>query len=487
MRLTWILLAAGIIAAEVADVRPAYACGGCFSPPSERTVVTDHRMALSVSPQQTILWDQIRYSGDPKEFAWVLPVREGAHVEVANDEWFAALDSTTQPTIQGPAVSGQGFGCGLAGCGSQSTSAMGADSTNGGGVQVVSESVVGPYETVTLRSSDPSALTKWLQGHSYDIPDAIAPVIAAYVDEKFDFIALRLLPTCGERAMRPVRVVTSGADPTLPLRMVAAGVGAQVGITLYVVSEGRYQPQNFPSAEIDDADLKWDRSQNKSTYETVSQGLMAQANGHTWITEYAGKLPISSSPYGYATGNLADAYFATCRGYGASTSSSSSSGASPTFTPCPKTTVDAGGVSVDAGEHDDAGDGGDAGDAGDAAADAGQADPGSQDARPPSSGSRDPCAAFDDLDVAVGGLHPSDVWVTRLRALLPSNALSEGDLRLEAAPSQTPVTNVHYAAVYTDQNGGACASGPRRRTRDWAAAGALALVAIAWGRRRLRA
>src|SRR5687767_3298942 len=37
----------------------ADACGGCFAPPpqqSESTVVTDHRMALSISSQQTVLW-----------------------------------------------------------------------------------------------------------------------------------------------------------------------------------------------------------------------------------------------------------------------------------------------------------------------------------------------------------------------------------------------------------------------------------------------
>ena len=61
---------------------PAEACGGCFVPQSERTVVTDHRMALSISQQQTVLWDQIRYSGDPAEFAWVLPVRAGAKATV---------------------------------------------------------------------------------------------------------------------------------------------------------------------------------------------------------------------------------------------------------------------------------------------------------------------------------------------------------------------------------------------------------------------
>ncbi|MEO6572799.1 MAG: hypothetical protein ABIP89_03090, partial [Polyangiaceae bacterium] len=36
--------------------RDASACGGCFAPPESDSVVTDHRMVLSVSPQQTTLY-----------------------------------------------------------------------------------------------------------------------------------------------------------------------------------------------------------------------------------------------------------------------------------------------------------------------------------------------------------------------------------------------------------------------------------------------
>src|SRR5262245_20519783 len=93
-------LAAGAVA--LLDAPRVEACGGCFVPATEQTVVTDHRMALSVSKQQTVLWDQIRYSGDPREFAWVLPVRNGAKLELANDEFFNALDASTQPTVIQP-------------------------------------------------------------------------------------------------------------------------------------------------------------------------------------------------------------------------------------------------------------------------------------------------------------------------------------------------------------------------------------------------
>src|SRR5260370_38900758 len=82
-------------AAVALDARDARACGGCFHPPPsptevESTVVTDHRMAFSITLAQTVLWDQIRYGGKPSEFAWVLPVKPGSRVELSQDAWIAS-------------------------------------------------------------------------------------------------------------------------------------------------------------------------------------------------------------------------------------------------------------------------------------------------------------------------------------------------------------------------------------------------------------
>ena len=202
------------------------------SPPTQVTVVTDHRMAFSVSPQQTVLWDQIEYSGNPQDFAWVLPVMAGAQVQLSHDQFFAALDALSRSGHHRarPAVRrGRSGGCGCWASSSNSGAALQRDAGGGSSVQVVSQSVVGPYDTVTLHSTDPNALYDWLDANSYAVPDSMRPVIDAYVAGGFDFLALRLAPGQGVQAMQPVRVVSPGAGLTLPLRMVAAGAGAQLG------------------------------------------------------------------------------------------------------------------------------------------------------------------------------------------------------------------------------------------------------------------
>lgn len=416
-------LALGALAGAEATAR---ACGGCFIQ-NESTVVTDHRMAFSITKQRTILWDQIRYQGDPAEFVWVLPVKDGAKVELSRDEWIAALDTMSQPVIQAPPMSGGGGSGSGCGCSSTATS----DSVSFGGstppVQVVSQQVVGPYETVILRSKSPSALKDWLTTHGYQVPASVQPTVDAYVREGFDFLAMRLQPGKGVCAMKPVRVVTPGADIGLPLRMVAAGVGAYVGLTLYVLAEGRYHPQNFPDATIDFKKLVWDYGTSSSNYQALSFDAMAQSNGRSWLTEYANlvgttKNATPSPTFGLPSQNLADLYYQKCYG------------PVPTFEP----KADAG-AGLDASTLADAGDV----DGSTPEADAGSADDGGAFDPAPPAIDQTQCAAYDDLVKATNGMS-GPLWVTRLRGNLPVAALAD-DLKLEATERQEAFSSVHQA------------------------------------------
>ena len=102
--------------------------------------------------------------------------------------------------------------------------------------------------------------------NGYDIPAAVQPVIDAYVTEGFDFLAMKLLPNQGVQAMRPVRV-THARRVALPCRFAwrRSARAPHVGITIWVVADGRYEPQNFPFFHIDDSQLVWDWSANSAT------------------------------------------------------------------------------------------------------------------------------------------------------------------------------------------------------------------------------
>ncbi len=457
----------------------------------DSNAVTDHRMACSLlSPAADgPLGPGVRYTGSPSEFAWVLPVKAGARIELSQDAWIAALDASTQTVIQGPTpncgpapiqnTGGGGGGCGF-GSSDNAASPAGfsaaSDADGGAGpaaVQVVSESVVGPYDAVTVRSSQGEALGDWLRANGYAVPESIQPTIDAFTNGGFDFNALKLRPGEGVQAMQPVRVVTPGADPYLPLRMVAAGVGANVGIELFILSEGRYHLQNFQDATIDFSKLVWDPYNNVSNYETLASAAMAANGGASWLTESSAPADLNTNYFGsygnYGSTNppLAGAYTYTCN---------------PLMLPppanCGASQGDDGGDEASAVANDadtEAGDDGSSSSASDsatpatdaatdsatsatdAAVDSGSAVPEASTPAPLADGGS--CASTtvpcDDLQLAMTGITTGDLWVTRLRAFLPASALA-ADIVLEASPSQAQVSSFHETSTYSDPSYNPC-------------------------------
>jgi hypothetical protein len=216
--------------------------------------------------------------------------------------------------------------------------------------------------------------------------------------------------------MKPIRIVSPTPDAELPLRMMQIGAGAKVGITLYVLAEGRYQPQNFPLAAIDEKKLIWDYAQNRSNYQELSLAAMETENGRAMVVEYANaaNMTDSGSAYQPSSGggmgsnpSLPDAYRGAC-------------------------TVETAPVALpaeDAAIEEDA-----QADAGaEAESDAGADTPDAAVAPPPA-------PQCDDMKALFEGLSASDLWITRIRSNLPNAALAD-TLKLEAA-KQEPVDNV---------------------------------------------
>jgi hypothetical protein len=291
-RLTAFSLVAATVT-TVLEVHDAAACGGCFAPPaptpSQVTQITGEKMLLTMSKQQTTLYDEITYSGNPSDFAWVLPIKGVATVGLSSDALFQQLGADTQANIFAPQINcPQQPYCGNAFDAGASATFTAAASSSGGGpppVTVISQEVVGPYDTVQLASTDPMALRDWLAMHGYNVPASDGPVIDEYVAEGFNFLALKLVPGMGVNTMKPVRVTTMGATPNLPLRMVAVGSGAIVPITLWVLAEGRYDTVNLPSFTLDPTSLVWDWDTSDSNYSVLKQNIFTNSSNRGWLVE----------------------------------------------------------------------------------------------------------------------------------------------------------------------------------------------------------
>lgn len=417
--------ALGVAALCLALATDAGACGGCFTPvtQTEDSVVTGHRMAFAFSPERTVLWDQFEYSGSPEEFSWVLPVAPGAYLEEARDAWFESLETVTQTQVSSPTVrcaSNSGFGCG-----GLPSSAKGSALSDDGifsdnGVVVLHRGTVGPYDTVTLRSTGGDTLTRWLTDNGYYVPEDITPIIDAYVTEGSDFIALKLRPGEGIQQMTPVRVVTPHGDPVLPLRMVSAGTGPFVDIVLYVIAEERYGMPDLHEAFVDTKELVWDFGDQTSNYAKLREAALKEFEGNTYLTTFSEQeafskqhidpngFPITyrvdENDYsGYRT--LAELYFGQARSSAASSTADSCSSVLSALRGTALVVEDG---TTSAG-----------------------ANPGSRAFE---------CAGYTDLAAAMIGMHPANVWLTRLEMRLPRESLVR-DCVLEPSEDQSGVDN----------------------------------------------
>jgi hypothetical protein len=297
------LFALGTAAALlVSEPAPASACGGCFAPPPPTgmpSVVNAHRMAVSISPLGTTLWDQIQYTGNPHDFVWVLPVNGTPMVELADQGFFEALAQVTTITMTAPAPPRTTCAdpCGAFPSGFATARADAAPESDGdGGVIVHHTGVVGPYETATIGGEDPNALFLWLEDHGYPVDPGLLPVITYYTERSMNFVALRLSPQAGVDRMQPVRVTAPGLSLTFPLRMVAAGISTDVDLDLFVFAEGRMEAGNYGNAEVDRDSITYDWATSTFSYDANFEDALFAGTGvgTNWVTEFAEAAPLDT-------------------------------------------------------------------------------------------------------------------------------------------------------------------------------------------------
>lgn len=255
----------------------AAACGGLFTADSY-TEQSAERLIFAVDPGKVTLYEQIRYTGSPADFAWVLPVPAVPQVDTASVELFQNLNTQTAPHFYTPGEQDP------AGCYSNGGSGAAAP-PNSGAVNVFSGGNVGPYSYNVINSNSPQALTQWLTAHNYKIPAESQAEMQPYIAAHMFFLAMRLKGSAGVQDMTPVKIsyATKDSTITVPLRMATPMGKENLGVLVWIFANSRYVPQNYQLLQIKDSQLSY----HGDNYQDLVEQAVNQARGHGFVTEYA--------------------------------------------------------------------------------------------------------------------------------------------------------------------------------------------------------
>ena len=261
--------------------RSADACGGFFCTTFPMNQVGER--ILFVADGETVTTHvQIQYSGSAEDFAWILPVPVLPELAVSHNELFRQLQFATQPSFFLEWQENET--CGFVGPPIFRTLEEAA--VDDGGVQIVAEARVGPYQTAVITAEDPAAVSAWLSANGYNLDALGDALLAPYVEAGFYFVALRLAPDQGIGDLQPIALTYAARAPGIPIRLTAVATEPNMGVLVWLLGDHRAVPNNYLHVQINEARIDW--FNGGFNYNDVVTEAADEAGGQAFVTDYAG-------------------------------------------------------------------------------------------------------------------------------------------------------------------------------------------------------
>lgn len=238
---------------------------GCFFRPSEtigNSAESPNQRAIIIHNEnvETLIL-QVKYSGDVKNFAWVIPLPalpKNDFVETVDDSIFRLLHDYTQPKLY-----------------RETNSVLGAKGGRGYSNDELDEFIetevkvwnrlnVGPYEVAILSGTSSQLLTEWLSTNQFHIPDDAEEIIDFYIQKKWYFVAFRVdVQTQNDQknstyqaGLPCVKITFPTENPLFPLRISELSSAQNNEIELYVVAKHRMISNNYWTIQLDQNEVE---------------------------------------------------------------------------------------------------------------------------------------------------------------------------------------------------------------------------------------
>lgn len=304
----------------------AFADGGFFPLDIEEignTAESPNQRAIIIHDgQKETMILQVKYSGNVKDFAWVIPLPslpEENSIQVEADSIFTLLHKRTQPKVYRVSSSNYGWGGGRK-LGNDSGEMEEIPSAQ---VQVWHNLAVGPYQVEVISGSSTQVLGDWLNNHGYNYSPVADAVLDFYIQKNWYFMATKVMVeseaninnSTFQAGLPALKVTFPTNKPVFPLRISEISSAEENEIQIYVVAPHRTISDSYNTFAMDQNEVEsLIREQIESSksdgntgtacacpkvvdpvggsspdydYESIFRNKLSQAGTQTFIVEYA--------------------------------------------------------------------------------------------------------------------------------------------------------------------------------------------------------
>jgi len=287
---------------------PVTADGGIFMEPlvDETGETADQRAIILFEEGRQRVLLQTRYEGSVADFAWLIPSPaqpQAADVSLVESDDIATLARVTSPEVVYYSPAGSP-GSPLCGCFPGGYAGDGAP--NAGGDQRLGEVTVWEttsrdgYTVTVLSATTVEALTTWLTGNGYTVPDAANSILQDYISRSWFFTAVRV---DGEQAFAeasrrqgsaaPLGVGLTALQmeyrtsvPTFPLLISQVSTRSEAEVLLFVVAPYRVASSNFTTVDMQEPQV----ASGQTPQQAYDQAFDALVATPALVVEYAGDM-----------------------------------------------------------------------------------------------------------------------------------------------------------------------------------------------------
>lgn len=315
------------------------ACGGFFC--STAPVVQSGEVIVYGIEDDGTLTMSIRLEsqGMDDDFAWILPLTVApTEISIGTDALFDQLELATRPYFvrEPPTVEGEcraeptcyvrpntrhdpygsgyfsGGGCGFSRGGAPGMRPPSFESLDAagplpdvvrpaapdaawmtsmdGGVAVLREERVGPYDTVVLGAATAAEVLEWLRSHDYDVPEGADSRLEAYAAAHHVFLALRLSSNAPMATVRPITLRLPTSEACLPIRLTAISTVPDMPIHAYFLARAPVTPLNYNVADPVFSGIGlW---QGIESYQRYADRAIDGLGGHAFSPLFSGPTPL---------------------------------------------------------------------------------------------------------------------------------------------------------------------------------------------------